>query len=314
MISLTKHDISFRIVGNKRYKFHLRSKWVAAEYFGGGITRMDSSRSTHFPASGYANRFDQPLQHRLREGLQPFHQAKSMSISELLQQVEGVSSPQRLNKLVNKLQSKFWNLPKEEQILLRERLADALAIHVLQSSSRPLRLEAAGWLRMFAQAAYFPQPAHIFVTMVTAATQKTTPDRPIDTNERAAYLSMIVDCFWPFRYPFPAYSWEVFPANATFYPLASLLSLHDDYMQDTLMTIFAELPTLDDTEIATPLLPVALQWANHVESERRQRITVVLSRMSHSDAQNALIRLQSDPDQVVRASARRAAESIQKAE
>lgn len=275
---------------------------------------MNSSRSTHFVAPGYTNRFDQPVQNRLRDALRPFHQAKSMSIAELLQQVEDASSPQQLNKLVNKLQTKLWNLPKEEQILLRERLADALADHVLHSSSRPLRLEAAGWLRMFAQAAYLPQPEQVFVTLVTAATQNTTPDCHIDTRERAAYLSMIVDCFWPFRYPFPAYTWEVFPANTVFYPLASLLSQLDDYMQDTLMTIFAELPTLDDADIATPLLPIALQWANHTDSERRQRITVVLARMSHADAQHALSRLQSDPDPVVRASARRAAENIQKAE
>ena len=110
---------------------------------------MDSSRSRHFPAQGYTNRFDQLAQNRLREALRPLHQAKSMSIAELLQQVERVVTPQQLNKLVNKLQSKLWNLPKEEQTLLRERLADALATHVLQSSSRPLRLEAAGWLRMF---------------------------------------------------------------------------------------------------------------------------------------------------------------------
>src|SRR5579864_3560106 len=160
---------------------------------------MNPSRSTHFAASGYTNQFDQLVQNRLRDALRPFHQAKSMSIAELLQQVEKVASPQQLNKLVNKLQSKFWNLPKEEQALLRERLADALAIHVLQSSSRPLRLEAAGWLRMFAQAAYLPQPEQVFVTLVTAVTQNTTPDRPIDTRERAAYLSMIVDCFWAFR-------------------------------------------------------------------------------------------------------------------
>jgi hypothetical protein len=252
------------------------------------------------------------MQNRFRDTLRPFRRGKSMSISELLLQVEAVSSPQQLNKLVNKLQSKLWNLPKEEQTLLRERLADALATHVLQSSSRPLRLEAAGWLRMFVQAAYLPQPAHIFVTLVTAATQNTTSDRPIDTGERAAYLSMIVDCFWPFRYPYAAYTWEVFPANTVFYPLASLLTQHDDYMQDTLVIIFAELPTLDDADIATPLLPIALQWANHVDSERRQRITVVLSRMSHQDAQHALSILQADADPVVRASACRAAENIQR--
>ena len=274
---------------------------------------MNLTRSTLFPASGYSNRFDQLMQNRFRDVLRPFRQAKSMSISELLRQMEGVSSPQQLNKLVNKLQSKLWNLPKEEQTLFREQLVEALATHVLQSSSRPLRLEGAGWLRLFAQAAYLLQSEQVFVTLVTAATQNATSDRPIDTSERAAYLSMIVDCFWPFRYPFPAYTWEVFPANSVFYPLASLLSRPDDYMQDTLMSIFAALPTLDDADIATPLLPIALQWANSADSERRRRITVVLSRMSDHEAQKALSRLQVDADPVVRASARRAAENVQRA-
>ena len=79
------------------------------------------------------------------------------------------------------------------------------------------------------------------------------------------------------------------------------------------MSIFAELPTLDDADIATPLLPIALQWANSVDSERRRRITVVLSRMSDQEAQKALSRLQADADPVVRASARRAAENVQRA-
>jgi hypothetical protein len=174
----------------------------------------------------------------------------------------------------------------------------------LHAPQRSLRLEAAGWLRMLTQAAFLPQPEHSFVTLVTAATQSSH----IDAEECAAYLSMIVDCFWPFRYPYPAFTWEVFPANSVFYPLAPLLSQTDAAAQSLLITIFSELPTLDEAEIAPLLLPVALQWARHRDSERRQRICTILARMSHPDAQSALARLQSDADPLVQSCARRAAE------
>jgi len=124
---------------------------------------------------------------------------------------------------------------------------------------------------------------------------------------------MVFDCFWPFRYPYAAFNWEVFPTNEVFYPLAPLLSEGDDSIQDTLLTIFAELPTLDDAQIEEHLLPVALQWSKHADAERRQRITDILARMSHSSAQQALYRLQSDVDPVVRARARRAAENVRRA-
>ncbi|GAC1564724.1 MAG: hypothetical protein NVS3B14_00300 [Ktedonobacteraceae bacterium] len=265
---------------------------------------MNQSQSARLPATSFSGHLDHSMQNRLRVLLRPFRHATAASIAELLQRIETAATPQQLNKLVNKLQGKIWNLPKQEQTLLRECLADILTTHTLQSTQRSLRLEAAGWLRMLTQAAYLPRPEQVFVTLVTVATR----DGQVDTHERAAYLNMIVDCFWPFLYPYPAYAWEAYPANSVFYPLAPLLSHVDDFTQDILVMIFGELPDLDQSEIATHLLPVALQWARHTDSDRRQRITTILARMSHHDAQDALQRLQSDADPVVRASARRAAE------
>lgn len=233
-----------------------------------------------------------------------------MSISDLLQQVETAVSPQQLNKLMNKLQSKLWSLPRQEQTLLRERAVDALVQQVEHAQVRGLRMEAAGWLRMFAQAAYLPQPERIFVALVTAATAAFASD---DVQEQRAYLRMIVDCFWMYHYPYPSYTWEAFPANAVFYELAPHLSSSNESIQDTLVTIFSELPTLDDAQIAAHLLPVALQWAAHVDSERRQRIAIVLSRMNHREAQDALRRLQFDTNPLVRTRACRAAENIRRA-
>ncbi|MGH2493878.1 MAG: HEAT repeat domain-containing protein [Ktedonobacteraceae bacterium] len=270
---------------------------------------MNQSQSAHFPAASYSGQLDATVQSKLHDLLRPLHHATTVSISELLQQIETATTPQQLNKRANKLQSKIWHLPEQEQTLFRERLADILTVHTLQSQQRTLRLEAAGWLRLITQAAYLPRPEQTFVTLVTAATQNSS----IDAHERATYLKMIVDCFWPFRYPYPAFTWEVFPANSVFYALAPLLADPDGYTQSMLIAIFSELPTLDENEIAAHLLPVALQWAAHSDSERRQRITTILARLGHQDALAALLHLQFDPDPLVQASARRAAEKEQRA-
>lgn len=281
-----------------------------ADYFSRG-DNMSQFRSTDFPVSGYPNRFNHVMQHTLRSLLCPITRPKSFA--ELLHQVEEVTNPHRLTKVINTLQSRLWNLPAKEQTLLRERLADVLTLHVLQSPQVTLQLESAGWLRMLVQAALLRQPQQVFVTLVTAAVRSSTIDYRGGVHELGAYLQMVFDCFWPFRYPYAAFNWEVFPTNEVFYPLAPLLSEGDDSIQDTLLTIFAELPTLDDAQIEEHLLPVALQWSKHADAERRQRITDILARMSHSSAQQALYWLQSDVDPVVRARARRAAENVRRA-
>jgi len=268
---------------------------------------VNQSQSASFPTAGYSGRLNHTAQSKILGLLRSSHHTSLTSIAELLQQIEITTTPQQLNKRINKLQSKIWNLPKQEQTLFRERLADILAVHILQSRQRALRLEAAAWLRMITQAAYLPQPEQSFVTLVTAASRSDQND----AREREAYLKMIVDCFWPFRYPYPAFTWEVFPSNSVFYALAPLLSHADDYTQSMLVAIFSELPTLDEDEIIAHLLPVALQWASHQDSEHRQRITTILARMSHADAQAALQRLQYDSDPIVQISASKAAEKGQ---
>jgi hypothetical protein len=268
---------------------------------------MNQSQSASLPTTAYSGRLDHTMQSKIQSLLRSHRHTNAKSIAELLQQIETTTTPRQLNKRINKLQSSIWNLPKVEQTLFWERLANILAVHILQSRHRALRLEAAGWLRMITQAAYLPQPEQSFESLVTAATRNDL----IDAHERALYLKMIVDCFWPFRYPYPAFTWEVFPANSVFYALAPLLSHTDDYAQSILVAIFSELPTLDEDEIAAHLLPFALQWAGHQYSEHRQRITTILARIGHADAQVALQRLQSDSHPMVQISASRAAEKEQ---
>jgi hypothetical protein len=249
----------------------------------------------------------------LRTLLQPFTGVYAPSIPELLVQAQRVTSPVQLTKLVNKLQSHIWNLSAEEQAIARKQLADALILLVKHTPEASLRIEAAGWLRMFVQAAYVSQPEQVFVTLVTTVLRSATEASTYDQHEQRIYLKMIFDCFWPFRYPYAAYTWELFPNNEVFYSLAPLLSQVDDAAQNTLLAIFAELPSLDDAELIEYLLPVALRWSTHTDPERRQRITSILALMSHSSAQAALSRLQADADPFVRTSAKRAAEKVRKA-
>ena len=124
---------------------------------------------------------------------------------------------------------------------------------------------------------------------------------------------MIFECFWPFRHPYPVYTWQVLPTNAVFYPLAPLFDEADYATQDALMGIYGELPALDDAEILEHLLPVALQWSRHAEAERRRRVANVLARINQESAQEALCLLQSDTDPIVRESAKSAAAYVRKA-
>ena len=216
-----------------------------------------------------------------------------------------------------------------------------------------MRLEAAGWLRLFVQAGQVAQPADIFVTLVTASMQAPlrehqsnlkvgfsppthlkkmttggTPDpgrrdcvpsalpscfSSGELNEQRAYLQMIFECFWPFRHPYPAYTWQVLPTNEVFYPLAPLFDQADYATQDALIGIYGELPALDDAEILEHLLPVALQWSRHADPERRRRVANILAHINQESAQEALCCLQSDPDTDVRESAKSAAGYVRKA-
>ncbi|MHB8600400.1 MAG: HEAT repeat domain-containing protein [Ktedonobacteraceae bacterium] len=236
----------------------------------------------------------------------------SSSIIELLVQVEKATTASQLTGAINRVQKRIWKLPASEQATFRNALIVILSTHTLQNQRPALRIEAAGWLRLFVQAGFVTTPQDVFVTLVTAAT-RITPHTTATQQEQQAYLTMIFDCFWPFRYPYPAYTWQVFPANEVFYPLAALISTADERTQDTLISIFGELPSLNDVEIASCVLPVALQWANSTDPEQRRRITNILARLDNASAQETLVRLLSDEDPVVRENAKSASDFLRRA-
>jgi hypothetical protein len=192
-----------------------------------------------------------------------------------------------------------------------------LTLHVLHGKDAALRLEAAGWLRLLLQAGLVAQPQEVFVTLVTATVNASKCEQNEqsegNSKELLTLLTLIFQCFWPFRHPYPAYTWELFPANDIFYPLALLFNHVGYEAQDTLIGIFSELPTLEDTELSPYLLPVALQWARHTDPERRRRIANVLARINQTSTHAALSQLLSDTDPVVRESAKSAAGYMKRA-
>jgi hypothetical protein len=241
--------------------------------------------------------------HRLQQLCSRF---QPTPIAQLLLQVETATTPAQLEHAVNTLQQRSWSLPAHEQEMLSDHLIDALRVQILGATRVALRIEAAGWLRLLTQAGLTKDPRESFVTLVTAAVRAHGNPAASD-DELLAYLKTIAECFLAFRYPYPAFSWQLFPDNAVFYPLAPLLIRADSDREEALLTIFAELSALDDPEIREYLLPVALRWSNDADAEHRRTVTGVITRMSHRDAQDALQRLQFDADPVVRASARHAA-------
>jgi hypothetical protein len=230
------------------------------------------------------------------------------SLSELLVQLEEVTTPAHLTKTANTIQYQLWKLPEKEQMLTRKRMIATLSSHTLQGTGAALRLEAASWLRLFLQAGLVAKPEDIFVTLVTAAVQKPSPEINATTlREQKTLLSLLFQCFWPFHFPYPAYRWELFPNNEVFYPLASLLDYADVEMQNTLIGIFAELPRLDDAVMLEFVLPLALRWSKLNDPEHRRRVPNILARMNQESALQALDRLLADADPQVKESARSAA-------
>ncbi len=253
------------------------------------------------------------LQHLLRGITRLSTRLEQASLSELLLRIEESTTPEQLNRGVNQVQEQLWNMALQEQVPLRKNLLNALSRHVLCSPSMPVRIEAARWLRLLVQAGLLTRPADIFVTLVTAATRSTSAEAAAEVQERRIYLKLLFECFWPFRHPYPAYTWEDFPTNDIFYPLVALFVQADARDQTTLMAIFAELAALNDPEFVDTLLPVALQWAQHSDPEYRRIITGVLARISHPQAQEALQRLLTDPEPAVHLSARHVSSYIQPA-
>lgn len=266
------------------------------------------SQSTETLLFKRTNRFNITMQQFMRGFRKITTLLSPLPLSELLLQLEEASSPASLSRIVNKIQPILWKQSSKEQSLARKHLLNVLTHHVLQGEDVALRLEAASWLRLLVQAGLVAQPQENFVTLVTAAVRATqNGHHAASRKEQLAYLTMIFQCFWPFRYPYAAFSWQLFPANDVFYPLASLFTEADNEAQDTLMSIFAELPSLDDAEISRYLLPVALQWASDSDPERRRRIPNVLARINSASSDEALAQLQSDPDPIVRKNAKSAA-------
>ena len=66
-----------------------------------------------------------------------------VSISELLLQLEEVTTPVHLTRTVNRAQNLLWKLPTKEQGVFRQNLVNALSKHVLQGALKEMRLEAA---------------------------------------------------------------------------------------------------------------------------------------------------------------------------
>jgi hypothetical protein len=62
-----------------------------------------------------------------------------------------------------------------------------------------------------------------------------------------------------------------------FYPLIPLLYQADTEMQEPLLLIFAELPTLDDAAIEEHLHPPAFIESSRAELECRRRVLCILT-------------------------------------
>lgn len=255
--------------------------------------------------------------HLIMRGMKKFAEFFSpLPISELLVRLEGASSPASLTSIVNKIQIISWKQSNIERSMLRKYMLTILTRHVLQGKDISMRLEAAGWLRLLLQAGLVAQPQDVFVTLVTAAIHVSERDQHNRTEENKkellAILTLIFQCFWPFRHPYPAFKWELFPSNEIFYPLALLFNQVEYAAQDLLVGIFSELPSLEDAELAQQLLPIALQWANHTDPERRRRIANILARMHQTVSHEALARLLADSEPVVSESAKSATVYIRK--
>lgn len=260
------------------------------------------------------NRMITPMHSFLRSIKQFSAYLYPISTSELLIQLHEASSAAQLTRTMNRLQAATWHTPTKDKATISNNILHVLTRHVLEGTQPKVRIEAASWLRLLVQAGLVPQPEEIFVTLVTAASCLVLQGNvAVDTSEQKAYLTMIFQCFWPFHHPYPAFNWQVFPANQVFYPLAPLINTTDKTVQEDLLGIFAELPTLDEPEIQTYLLPVALQWATSRDPQCRRRVVNVLAHMNEASSQEALLRLQSDKDPAVRDSAKNAASYARRA-
>jgi hypothetical protein len=185
-----------------------------------------------------------------------------------IEHIEEAKTAHQLTKAMNKIQSNLWNLTSDERLLASQRVTAVLSQYVLKYSDASLKLVAADWLRLLIQTGEVAQPETVFVTLVTAAIQAFQRNIQESAHELRTYLKLIFESFWPFRSPYAAYPRELFPSKAVFSPLISLLSEVDTAIQESLLLIFTELPTLDDVAIEERLLPSPRIESSRTDPER----------------------------------------------
>ena len=288
---------------NKRYVLRkMYTVYRGTETFCGVSPYM--SQSLHPSLSHHQMRLTSILQ-SMHTMLQLFAGSSALTLTELVQRVESAQTAAQLTKAINGLQHRLWKLSKAEQTHQREHLMNALIVHVSSAPHASLRIEAARWLRLLTQAGLLSDPHNVFATFVTAATRLKNAQAE-ERREQLLYLTLLFECLCAFHHPYPAYAWQLFPANDLFFPLTALLDTTDSELQEALIAIYAELPAIDEEEIIDPLLPVALAWARHTDAERRRRVTHLLARFSLASTEATLSHLLSDADPIVRASAKSA--------
>lgn len=199
------------------------------------------------------------------------HTPLSISIGHL----EEAKTARQLTKAMMKIQSSLWKISSDQRLVASQRVTAVLSQHVLKASDTPLKLIAADWLRLLMQEGVVAQPETVFVTLVTAAIQAFQGNTQESTHEFRTYLKLIFESFWPFRSPHAAYPRELFPSKSVFYPLIPLFSLVDTEMRESLLIIFAALPTLDDGAIEENLPPSALIEPSCADPEHQRRVPCV---------------------------------------
>ena len=173
---------------------------------------------------------------------------QAASIANLLDAVREASTARQLIRRFNVVQARLWSLGQTpERLQYTQQLVEALREQVLSAPSAKVSITAAGLLRMLLQLGGVSQPEKIFETLVRAVLQIEKNEQHSEQNAQAEsalsqYLQLLFGCFWPFHYPYPAYTWQQFPPNDIFYPLVPLLDALSSRNQEMLQCIFSELP------------------------------------------------------------------------
>jgi hypothetical protein len=196
-------------------------------------------------------------------------------LSVSIRHLEEAKTAHQLTKAIKKIQSSLWKLSSDERRQASQRVTDILSQQVLKASDALLKLVAADWLRFFMQTGVIAQPETVFVALVTAAIKASQGDTQENAHELRTFLTLILESLWPFRSPYAAYPHGLFPSNEVFYSLIPLLNQADIEMQESLLNIFTQLPTLDDVEIEEHVLSPALTESSHNDLEYRRRMPCI---------------------------------------